>query len=313
MSRTPPVSVREILRKEVNFGCPVSHCGSPYLEYHHFDPPWNEKHHHNPNGMIALCNKHHPEADNGAWEKEQLRELKTNPFVKGEIIGKFNWLRQDLLIIAGLVSHNPQVILRIGEEKTFWIEKNHNGYSRLNMVIRDNSGSIVLEIRNNDWLIHNDKIIDVVCPPSGKEITVHSKDKLVFLSVRFDDIPIANFKLRLESLWMTNRVNRNKNFQEAIEKEIQNQIKKGVPEKLVRDRMAFLHNAPMSDIELETRREVEKVVNRIGNPDRVTTCTVNASLEYPFAKIIIKDGVINLNNNFFSGFSSGGGTVYQIS
>ena len=47
---------RLILRKESNFGC--AKCGEPYLTYHHFDPPWNEKHHANPEGMIALCAKH---------------------------------------------------------------------------------------------------------------------------------------------------------------------------------------------------------------------------------------------------------------
>lgn len=52
MNRTPPEPVREILRKEVNFGCPIEGCGSPYLEYHHFDPPWHEREHHDPQGMI---------------------------------------------------------------------------------------------------------------------------------------------------------------------------------------------------------------------------------------------------------------------
>lgn len=58
LSRTPPIEVRRQLRKEVNFGCPVDGCGIPYLTWHHFDPPWNEKEHHDPNGMLALCANH---------------------------------------------------------------------------------------------------------------------------------------------------------------------------------------------------------------------------------------------------------------
>lgn len=39
MTRNIPKDVRKILRKEVYFGCPIKDCGSPYLSYHHFNPP----------------------------------------------------------------------------------------------------------------------------------------------------------------------------------------------------------------------------------------------------------------------------------
>ena len=76
ISRTPPANVLERLRREVNFGCPVEDCGVPYLSWHHFDPPWREKKHHNPDGMIALCAKDASLADAPRWTKEQLREMK---------------------------------------------------------------------------------------------------------------------------------------------------------------------------------------------------------------------------------------------
>jgi hypothetical protein len=37
---TIPEEVRRMLREQVNFGCPVSDCGHPYLMDHHFDPNW---------------------------------------------------------------------------------------------------------------------------------------------------------------------------------------------------------------------------------------------------------------------------------
>jgi len=46
------------------------------LKWHHFDPPWREKQHFNPEGMIALCNRHTDQADGGAYTKEQLRNFK---------------------------------------------------------------------------------------------------------------------------------------------------------------------------------------------------------------------------------------------
>ncbi len=76
----PPADIRRALRVEVGFGCPVDGCGSPYLTWHHFDPPWRERQHHDAAGMIALCLQHHKEADSGAFSHEQLRVLKASPF-----------------------------------------------------------------------------------------------------------------------------------------------------------------------------------------------------------------------------------------
>ena len=113
MTRYPGTSVINILRKEVNFCCSVSGCGSPYLTWHHFDPPWHERQHHNPDGMIALCRSHHDNADTGAFTKEQLHELKLHP--NSDIAeGKFNWMRNDsLCAIGSMFIFNPYVILNI--------------------------------------------------------------------------------------------------------------------------------------------------------------------------------------------------------
>jgi hypothetical protein len=76
MDRNPPAGIRRQLAREVGFGCPVSRCGSPYLTWHHFDPPWAVRKHHDPAGMVALCRDHHPEADAGGFTVDQLREFK---------------------------------------------------------------------------------------------------------------------------------------------------------------------------------------------------------------------------------------------
>ncbi|WP_290437550.1 HNH endonuclease signature motif containing protein [Aeromonas caviae] len=69
-----PKKVKEILREEVGFGCPVKDCGNPYLEYHHFDPPIHIGPHNDPKGMIALCAQHHKKADGNAYTVEQLHD-----------------------------------------------------------------------------------------------------------------------------------------------------------------------------------------------------------------------------------------------
>ena len=102
MNRTPPTAVRCELKREVGFGCPVPDCGNPYLYWHHFDPPWDVRQHHDPDGMIALCGLHHPKADAGAYSKEQLREFKRRVAERAEEVkGRFEWMRHSLLAVVG--------------------------------------------------------------------------------------------------------------------------------------------------------------------------------------------------------------------
>ncbi|MEP7217736.1 MAG: hypothetical protein ABI876_02405 [Bacteroidota bacterium] len=99
MNRTPPAEVRKALRQEVGFGCPIPGCANPYLEWHHFAPPWHIREHHDPEGMIALCAEHHKKADAGAFTDDQLRQFKqrgVDPAI--EIKGRFDWLRNRLLV-----------------------------------------------------------------------------------------------------------------------------------------------------------------------------------------------------------------------
>jgi hypothetical protein len=314
MNRTPPVEVREVLRKEVHFGCPIEGCGSPYLHYHHFDPPWNEKEHHNPEGMIALCKHHHPEAGNRAWTKEQLREIKNNPFIKDELSGRFNWLRQNILVMAGAIFCNPQVILEFGNEKVVWMQKDDRGYFRLNMLVRDFEDRIVLEIVDNDWVVCNERMIDIVCPPSGKKLSIVSKDQETNLAIRFDDVPINEFKKRLFSVWdKTDRLRKTddrkhaKSLTEAI-------TKRGMPKKEVEQTVkSFLaQNNPQNPKEEKERYATEIIVN-IGSPQRVTTCTLNASLQYRGARIEIEDGIFCSGPiKMYRGFMNNCGIAYHF-
>jgi hypothetical protein len=95
MNRNPKIDVVRQLRNEVGFGCPVYGCANPYLEYHHFDPPWHIENHHNPEGMIALCTQHHKQADGGAYTNEQLHAMKNDSAHAEEVRGQFNWLRRN--------------------------------------------------------------------------------------------------------------------------------------------------------------------------------------------------------------------------
>ncbi len=194
-SRTPPTSVRRALRGEVGFGCPAPsdddpsvRCGSPYLKWHHFDPPWREKHHFNPGGMIALCNRHSDQADGGAYTIEQLRNFKKSKsiFEDDNIQGRFNWLRNKILFIGGGIHIEPQKILVIRGRPIIWFDRDKNGCFLLNIDMCSLTGEKRIKIEDNYW-IQEGKPHDLQCPPSGKYFRVeyYNGD---FLEIEFKDI-----------------------------------------------------------------------------------------------------------------------------
>lgn len=173
MNRKPPVNVKKILRDEVGFGCPIDGCDRPYLEWHHFDPPWHEREHHDPQGMIALCREHHIQADNGAFTKEQLHELKKSCKERPrQISGKFNWLRNRLLVVVGgNFYYETLTVFEFRGQPVIWFERDDNGYLLLNIRMLSTSGKPRAEILKNEWFNVGGEE-DIECPPSAKRLRV---------------------------------------------------------------------------------------------------------------------------------------------
>lgn len=173
MSRKPPRKIIRELRKEVGFCCPVEGCGSPFLEFHHFSPPWRNGNTHRAEGMIALCQLHHDQADGGAFTNAQLIDLKRNGKKRNKkLSGKFNWMRDQLLaIISGGCHLDPTVILRIKDRDVIWFERDKNGSFLLNFDCLTITGEDRACMRNNQWFTTGNEV-DIICPPSGKKIKV---------------------------------------------------------------------------------------------------------------------------------------------
>jgi hypothetical protein len=171
MNRTPPKFVRQILRHEVGFGCPLPKCGNPYLEWHHFDPPWHEHQHHNPDGMIALCSEHHKKADAGAYTKDQLRGYKFQGRDSlNSIKGKFEWLRNKILaVIGGNFYYEIPFIFIFRNNKVIWFNRDDDNYLLLNIRMLTTSAEPRLILDDNFW-ITKENMTDFECPPSGKLI-----------------------------------------------------------------------------------------------------------------------------------------------
>ncbi len=173
MDRRPPAAVRRKLRKEVGFGCPVQGCGNPYLYWHHFDPPWNERQHHDPDGMIALCGEHHDKADAGAYTKDQLRELKIEGVKRAEEVkGRFEWMRHRLLVVVGgNFYYETPIIFRFRDDPSIWFNRDEDDRLLLNVRMLSASGEPRMRIEDNFWLNCGDPD-DLESPPSGKFLHV---------------------------------------------------------------------------------------------------------------------------------------------
>lgn len=173
MNRTPPTDVRRQLRKEVGFVCPVTDCENPYLEYHHFDPPWSERQHHEPSGMIALCAEHHAKADSGAFTNKQLHRYKREVVSHNRIVeGRFDWLRHNLLAVVGeFIYWETDINLIYKGNPVIWFKRDEDGHLLLNVKMLTTSDEPRTIIEDNDWLSSGNPE-DIVCPPSGRLLEV---------------------------------------------------------------------------------------------------------------------------------------------
>lgn len=185
LNRTPPKSVRKILRAEVGFCCPVSGCSSPYLTYHHFDPPWRVSEHHNPEGIIALCQPHHSQADGGVFTVDQLRRLKAAAKNFTSVGGQSNWQRENTLIVIGgsYIVDMPQIIC-IRDNPILWLTKSPEGNDLLNIDLRGPTGEILFLMLDNEWLAVP-PVDDVIAPPQTRSLSIRSKSTSVSLDIHF--------------------------------------------------------------------------------------------------------------------------------
>ena len=180
LSRDPPPSVKHELRQEVGFGCPMrdvgtDYCGSPYLTYHHFDPPWRIEHHHDPARMIALCWTHHWKAE--ALTVDQCRELKQTALSRaGQVAGRFDWMRHDILAIAGgnYYYETPRLVV-FGDQPLIWFNRDEHNHMLLNVVTPDRNWNPRVSLVDNDWVVRGNPT-DVESPPKGFKLRIEYPD-----------------------------------------------------------------------------------------------------------------------------------------
>ncbi|MBA6095583.1 HNH endonuclease [Pseudomonas juntendi] len=181
-----PSAVKHALRSEVGFGCPVRGCGNPYLEYHHFDPPYREKAHNDPNGMIALCAHHHDKADGGVFTVDQLREMKCDRANAESVKGSLDWLRRNMVALVGgsFYYETPRVVV-IDDVEVVSVRRDEEGYLRLSVNLLSLEADERICIDMNSWSGIGEPI-DLRCPPQGKELEV-SYENGDYIYLRFSE------------------------------------------------------------------------------------------------------------------------------
>lgn len=177
LTRYPPADVREILRAETGFVCAIPSCNIPFLEFDHFDPEWKDQHHHDPDGMIALCPNHHRQARTN-WTKEDLRGFKKNGKANAKKFEhKLEYLKRDLCCkIGGNIWHpDGNRILSIDYLPVLWFNRTSDNRKLLNLVIRDKNSKTRFRIDDNILSINN-SVSDIVCTPNGKSFRIYFQD-----------------------------------------------------------------------------------------------------------------------------------------
>ncbi|MBX9986363.1 hypothetical protein [Priestia aryabhattai] len=185
-------SIKKFLRKEVGFGCPVSGCRLPFLEYHHFDPPYSEGKIHNQDGMIAFCPTHHNQADQGAWSISDMHQMKKEKN-REPVKGRLEWsIRESILIAGNNYFMGAPFKFRVKGVEVFGLEQDRKGRLLINSLLWNKKGEVVALINRNDISVNHLNIGDLNCMASGKKIRVETSDSSNYFEVCFDRIPVED-------------------------------------------------------------------------------------------------------------------------
>ncbi len=201
-SRHPPADVVRQLREEVNYSCPI--CGSPFLAFHHFDPPYHERPHHNPEGMIALCPQHHKLADSGMYSTKYLRELKHKQS-NNRIAFKWPWEPENIVFFfGGNILFGVRPVLTIREYTVLSVHRDkftQNDVPRVlfDFDLRTQDGKSIARMERNLFETYTDGLEDFVFAPGGNVFAIEhiSGTKLKLAYYRYN---MATFERRIRNI-----------------------------------------------------------------------------------------------------------------
>lgn len=156
--------------------------------WHHFDPPWSIKQHHNPEGMIALCPNHHKEADSDEFSKNQLRELKTNPNPRELIQKEYGWMFPHCLIRLGGGAFAPSwCVLTIADLVVFQAKRvgGKDDHLAFTFALKNEDDELIACMEDNLFVLYPDLVHDLSVTASGNRMKIWSDERKVGLEFHF--------------------------------------------------------------------------------------------------------------------------------
>ncbi len=194
-SRTRPnAAVRRQLRQEVGYGCPVQDCRSPFLTFHHFDPPWRVGGIHNPDGMIAMCHTHHDMADRGVWTAADLREMKRLHWPQDTIESSIPWTKGRFLLSAGTMFASESATLRVAHRELLSLRPTQNGPIELRVLLLGDDNKPLLRFEDGYLHLFATRFHDLEVVSSGTQITLWIKPRHIGFQVHFRRYPLNEFE-----------------------------------------------------------------------------------------------------------------------
>jgi hypothetical protein len=197
MSNKGKASAIKELAWEVGFGCPV--CRSPFLTWHHFDPPWEKEEHWRPEGMIALCIVCHPDADKkgdhaGAYSMEELRAMKMTNRSSEDVKGHFpTWQdKKSLLVrVGGCYADTSAPVISVNEIPQIALGKNEAGLLSLSFELRNTKNDVLVRMEDNWFTAYPRNVHNMIVTPKTKEVKVWLEEEDVGLEFSFKRITMA--------------------------------------------------------------------------------------------------------------------------
>jgi hypothetical protein len=275
----------------------VAGCASPYLTWHHFDPPHRGQH-HDAAGMIALCLQHHKEADSGAFTHDQLRDLKIDPFLKragAGPAGRFNWRREQFVLAAGggLFIRCP-VFLEMAGRPIVWLSADDAGNQLLNLDVWDADGVLAFAMRDNDWVVLSEPD-DLEAPPAAGSLIVRAPSKDLRVSVAFAASTAAQVEARLRR----REEDSVRHLSERYEQELTRLVAERAPDSYVATYREMLERTRAEPD--DRSHEVMDWIRRGWSGDDFVICEFEAQIPFPFPVHVTASRIVLPRNNVISG------------
>lgn len=196
LHRGIPAAVKRTVRQECGFGCAI--CGSAFVQYHHFDPPFESAQKHRSEAIILLCPTCHTKFQH--IPAQEMRQYRLNPRCKQTgFLSDANFLfRMDHIprVALGHVVATSGQIIRYGDRVLLGIERLDRVGSHLGFMcdLRDDRGVTLLRIRQNELLIGADHY-DI--ESSRTELIIRRKQRHIVLRMvtdRLDELELTHLE-----------------------------------------------------------------------------------------------------------------------